>query len=1598
MEQSNDNDFQLSKPNSQSYPKTRNKLSSKHRVKLHCKKKCDSALYSPVSSYYRRNTSRFVAECVETVHCEQDSVEPNNDGSIKNCMIFELNKHNSITIEHCSSGEQNVNHIVCCNSEPTSQMHKKPSNINNTNKPSLQSKTIEIIQGTDAERTAAPTNDEPVKECRRESVDVTECGSGLTNSANDNDCSDKNVCVSLGQLNNFTTDSVSACVPEVYTSIAGVTRRKFHCPLCWKTSDKNEAQVLHIKACALRHSVTTRQLLDAVELQERQAAEREALGLPDIPAAHTVKKQSSKKSGQNGSDSNLQLALALSASLQEAEEREQLQEENCLLEAGLGHEVVVQQKQILERFGFRSSRSAIQVPSSLRHKSAKKSKNSNPLLLSRTKEERERLLTEKVALVLMGEENSTPSVAVNILHNTQDVNTTESLRKYQNKSCTLWNMGSVSCPENEFQSYYVKELTKFISPHRVPVGAKLKHLSQIPGWIKTPERKSHIMAAEEDTSSPVRRVTLSQMEASPSRDTETAKLRETKTRQSFVGPMTDRSIDNSLARTLINNWKSFLNKKAMSDIIIYVEKEMEIPAHKLVLYVRCKAVLQDVVSEVSSKANKETLDMLLWVDVSYKAALAFLQFLYCGLTSKLLHLHEEDLLSVKKLSERYRVSELLHYLKSVKSGKGQVNKSKDASLNLSPCHNASYCKKQSALHASCSSDTSASSQAASSPKKEIHSKDTFQFLNLAAELTKKSTNSGTKNEFHDSAESRPCSSGSLSPDLFIDDLEEPHVKPVSQEGRNSMDCLLSMLGKPSLSQNNAQNSSLLMSSDKLAQSNAQISSTLMSDKLKQSNSQINSALMSSDKLSQYNTKTKFTPMSSDKLALSDTQITSVLSPLDKLSLTMRGVGTSLTLQKNVTCINDDVCIPDDLQISSSSQSHDDKCVTSGKGMVHVENVDDIENKCDLLPSILVPDHTCMSDSVASCSPRKIKGQRNLLDENSENSPTLSESQVYSVCVPLQDSWEKTVKVDSDFDGIDFLEHLLSDSDPGTSSVYVQREIKQRMDTKRKHPEIDAVSDHCRSSVKRICQSSTKDEIIETFSDKTECNEESDKLMKSENEVRATLDMTQSSSSESAEPQELMLSSPVQKTVVDTNMATEHSSTHAMKECPEFTVFSDLFKKSKENSTSHANDNSRETTVEDNATTVKQKGENAEDDGCMKSDDNMQNLDDWDKFDEMCNASVPHIFSQCLPQLISTQTTSQKPLELSISSNKHTILRHSNRRSLCLSSSHPESQIQGSVTNHSSSCTGSPVRKGKNISENVKEPPSLSHGKRSHKVNAVLENSFLAPLSESVFWRDENARTPAESLSNHSKTVNHRTPVQNQTDVIFSDKVTPPADYTAMKTPQLKKELRKYGLKPSLTRRQAKRMLRYIYDQLHPYITVSDSEDDLEQSGAESSPFKKPGSDTQVPRSPVRKPNVLGTSRSPLMRSEDCCHRGNLVRQERSTAFQSGADSDSDDLLSSQRSSSSSAMSVREEAFFEELGVCSHGDIPLSQDVQPTPNLAAAVHSFITDDPNLHQKVLLYEPVLLEQLHANLKANNLKLKMNELMDYLDEQVWDQILHY
>ncbi|XP_014244591.1 uncharacterized protein LOC106663886 isoform X2 [Cimex lectularius] len=52
-------------------------------------------------------------------------------------------------------------------------------------------------------------------------------------------------------------------------------------------------------------------------------------------------------------------------------------------------------------------------------------------------------------------------------------------------------------------------------------------------------------------------------------------------------------------------------------------------------------------------------------------------------------------------------------------------------------------------------------------------------------------------------------------------------------------------------------------------------------------------------------------------------------------------------------------------------------------------------------------------------------------------------------------------------------------------------------------------------------------------------------------------------------------------------------------------------------------------------------------------------------------------------------------------------------------------------------------------------------------------------------------------------------------ITFSDKATPQPDYNLMTPTELKKELRKYGIKPNLEQKKAVNLLNYIYLQLHP---------------------------------------------------------------------------------------------------------------------------------------------------------------------------------------
>lgn len=93
-----------------------------------------------------------------------------------------------------------------------------------------------------------------------------------------------------------------------------------------------------------------------------------------------------------------------------------------------------------------------------------------------------------------------------------------------------------------------------------------------------------------------------------------------------------------------------VGNQLMSDITIFVKDEHEIPAHSLVFHVQCPDILNDVITEESgiSKSKK----MLMWLEYSYEACLAFLKLIYSGLETFISPENRKDYLL---LGTRYNI-------------------------------------------------------------------------------------------------------------------------------------------------------------------------------------------------------------------------------------------------------------------------------------------------------------------------------------------------------------------------------------------------------------------------------------------------------------------------------------------------------------------------------------------------------------------------------------------------------------------------------------------------------------------------------------------------------------------------------------------------------------------------------------------------------------------------------------------------------------------------------------------------------------------------------------------------------------------------------
>lgn len=89
----------------------------------------------------------------------------------------------------------------------------------------------------------------------------------------------------------FKSEKKETDSPQSLTDV----KTAYVCPLCFKNFKDENSQAVHAKSCATKNNVTTKKLMDAMELQERQAAERKSLGLLSAPVLQDKKKPGLRK-------------------------------------------------------------------------------------------------------------------------------------------------------------------------------------------------------------------------------------------------------------------------------------------------------------------------------------------------------------------------------------------------------------------------------------------------------------------------------------------------------------------------------------------------------------------------------------------------------------------------------------------------------------------------------------------------------------------------------------------------------------------------------------------------------------------------------------------------------------------------------------------------------------------------------------------------------------------------------------------------------------------------------------------------------------------------------------------------------------------------------------------------------------------------------------------------------------------------------------------------------------------------------------------------------------------------------------------------------
>ncbi|XP_044513931.1 structure-specific endonuclease subunit SLX4 [Gracilinanus agilis] len=376
----------------------------------------------------------------------------------------------------------------------------------------------------------------------------------------------------------------------------------------------------------------------------------------------------------------------------------------------------------------------------------------------------------------------------------------------------------------------------------------------------------------------------------------------------------------------------------------------------------------------------------------------------------------------------------------------------------------------------------------------------------------------------------------------------------------------------------------------------------------------------------------------------------------------------------------------------------------------------------------------------------------------------------------------------------------------------------------------------------------------------------------------------------------------------------------------------------------------------------------------------------------------------------------------------------------LSTSSPKNKVCEILNNRERNSPGTPSRMGRTpvCGSPLDKRRSLQCNEKKSLGTGSPGNSKLSYLNSALWddWDGDEQKSAdilplAERLSNEEATQELevlKTPKASAQKTNRPPKVpiTPMPSYSIMETPELKKELDRFGVRP-LPKRQMVLKLKEIFQYTHQ-ILPSDSEDEIQalqtspRMMAEScrlpqttSQIKTSGAVNELPPAPcsstlpsleVVESESLSSTRQ--QRLKNLTKTQSRRKQPHKTIFTltqpPAEDVDlgpaGDNQLSMSQKSIASSTDESENSFGSQSSLANEFETVFESEEEEEEEITAsqaavreadkeeAVRRYIRSHPALYQKVLLYQPFELADFQAELRQNGIKFAMGKLLDFLD----------